>query len=239
MVQIATGGINNAGMYVEEWSLSWYVSGSVDQTFVGSAVTWDSTANNTVKIAGAATGAGVSTYTPVAVAAGGNTGNPTFGTITPGATAKAGAYLLTMTSATTFNLVDPSGDAMPAGTLGTAYSDTQLGFTLTAGGTPAATGDRQTITLTQTVAGSGQLGARVIGRLEVVEVRAVEGVTLGTVVHEGVYDFAYTGAAPLIGGSVMGSTATPGSVVGIPYQGGYGTVVSVDTVNTACTVLLK
>ena len=52
-----------------------------------------------------------------------------------------------MTSATKFTLEDPKGVQVGSGTLGTAYNKGGLGFTLTAGGTPAVEGDEFTITL--------------------------------------------------------------------------------------------
>ncbi len=82
-----------------------------------------------------------------AVATAGNTGNPTFGTITPGAAAVPGAYKLTFTAATKFDVEDPSGAKIGTGTTGVAFSKAGMGFTLTAGGTPAAAGDEFTITV--------------------------------------------------------------------------------------------
>jgi hypothetical protein len=97
----------------------------------------------------------VGTATAVAAGAGGagaNTGNGTFGTITPGPLEKAGAYSLKMLTATTFSLTDPAGDALPNGATGVAYSNPEISFTLTAGGTAFVAGDGFTITA---VAGSG------------------------------------------------------------------------------------
>lgn len=77
----------------------------------------------------------------------GNTGNPTFGTITVGAAAGVGAYKLTFTAATKFDVEDPSGVKIGSGTTGVAFSKAGMGFTLTAGGTPAVAGDEFTITV--------------------------------------------------------------------------------------------
>jgi len=100
----------------------------------------------------------------VAVAAGANTGNGGFGTTaTAGAGVVAGPYTLTMTSATAFTLTDPNGDAMPVGTVGTAYSNRALSFTLSAGGTAFVAGDKFTLTVTQTS------GAVAIGTLAGIE----------------------------------------------------------------------
>jgi hypothetical protein len=83
---------------------------------------------------------------------GANTGNGTFGTITPGPLEKPGIYTLRMLTATTFSLTDPAGNALPNGTTGVAYSNPEIGFTLTAGGTAFVAGDGYLITA---LAGSG------------------------------------------------------------------------------------
>jgi hypothetical protein len=83
----------------------------------------------------------------------GNTGNPTFGAITVGALAVAGAYNLTFTAATKFDVEDPDGVKIGSGTTGVAFSKSGVGFTLTAGGTPAVAGDSFTITI---AAGNGK-----------------------------------------------------------------------------------
>lgn len=77
-------------------------------------------------------------------AAGTNTGNPTFGAVTVNSKAKTGTYTVLFSATTKFNLVDPDGNVQKQGTVGTAYSD-DLGFTITAGGTPAVAGDSFTI----------------------------------------------------------------------------------------------
>lgn len=87
----------------------------------------------------------VSTNNAIATAGEDNTGNGTFGAITVGATAKPGNYVLTATGATTFTAVDPDGTALPNVTVGTAYSQGGLGFTITAGGTAFVAGDSFTI----------------------------------------------------------------------------------------------
>lgn len=82
-----------------------------------------------------------------------NTGNGTFGTITRGASFRTnGPYVLTMLTATTFSLVDPNGVSLPNGATGVAYTDAQLNFTLTAGGTAFVANDSFHITQ---AAGSG------------------------------------------------------------------------------------
>lgn len=79
------------------------------------------------------------------VTAGTNTGNGTMGTITLGGAVQAGAYVATLTSATAFTVVAPNGESMAAGTTGSVYSDAQINFTITAGGTAFVAGDKFTI----------------------------------------------------------------------------------------------
>lgn len=78
-------------------------------------------------------------------AAGTNTGNGTVGSITTGNGVKQGAYALVATSATTFSVTDPTGAALPNATAGTAYSNSGIGFTITAGGTAFVAGDSFTL----------------------------------------------------------------------------------------------
>lgn len=87
----------------------------------------------------------------------GNTGNGSFGaSLAVGAGAKIGAYVLTATGATSFDVTDPSGDALPVLTVGAAYADAAFSGTLTAGGTAFVAGDAFTITVTE--AGGMQIG---------------------------------------------------------------------------------
>ncbi len=72
----------------------------------------------------------------------GNTGNPTFSTITASGAAKPGLWGMVMTSATAFDVYDPDGNKQVAGAFGSAYSQGGLGFTATAGSTAAVAGDR-------------------------------------------------------------------------------------------------
>lgn len=86
-----------------------------------------------------------SASTGTATANAGNTGNPTFGSITIGAAGKVGTYTVTFTAATKFDVEDPDGVVIGSGTTGVAFSKQGVGFTLTAGGTPAVAGDGFTI----------------------------------------------------------------------------------------------
>lgn len=83
----------------------------------------------------------------------GATGNPTSGAITIGAAAVPGVYLIEFTAATTFRVEDPNGVTIGTGVLSAAFSEAGVGFTLTAGATPAVAGDLATITV---AAGSGK-----------------------------------------------------------------------------------
>lgn len=86
------------------------------------------------------------------VAAGGNTGNGTLSAIVVGPQAKTGVYTLEFTGATTYNVIDPSGNELAPGTAAGAYGVTpapnaQIHWTFTAGGTPMVAGDRITVTV--------------------------------------------------------------------------------------------
>ena len=95
---------------------------------------------------GTATGAAVS----------GNTGNGTIGTVSAGATAKAGVYqaicIEPATDGGTFEVEDPDGVIVGRAVVGTAFSGPVV-FTIADGATDFAAGDRFTITV---AAGSGK-----------------------------------------------------------------------------------
>lgn len=78
----------------------------------------------------------------------GSTGNPTSSAITVGGAAQAGNYVIEMTAATKFTVEAPDGTTVGTGTLGTAFNKGGLGFTLTAGTTPAVAGDTATVAVT-------------------------------------------------------------------------------------------
>jgi hypothetical protein len=223
MAQIGSGGVNNAGLFIEEFSIGWLVSGVLTQAAVGKAVAWDPTpTTNTVRLAQGTIGA-------TGALAGGVTGNPTIGTITVGANAMSGVYVARFTAATTFQLFDPNGHLIAiAPTLSTLAPTTHLGFTITAGGTAAIAGDSFNITVVQ--------ADKVIGLLSSYEDRIVEGVKVGAVAHKGVFRFPYTGSAPVVGQSVGGSAASPGSVIGVSARPGWPIVVAVNTASTTVTV---
>lgn len=93
------------------------------------------------------TQAGDAATTGTAAAVAGNTGNPTFSAITVGAAGLPGVYNLQFTGATTFEVEGPDGKSIGTGKTGTAFNKGGLGFTVTAGGTAAVTGDAWTITV--------------------------------------------------------------------------------------------
>jgi hypothetical protein len=90
---------------------------------------------------------GMISASSVVAATGQNTGNGTIGAISTGTGAKEGAYALRATGATTFTVTDPEGNALPNATVGTAYADAGLDFTITAGGTAFIAGDTFTLTV--------------------------------------------------------------------------------------------
>jgi hypothetical protein len=94
----------------------------------------------------------------------GDTGTGTTGAVTATIAAKVGVYTGTiLAGATTFSLVDPTGAAMPNGTLGSAYSQSGVGFTLSNSGTSFVAGDGFIITV------ESSAGAMMIGTLAGIE----------------------------------------------------------------------
>jgi hypothetical protein len=77
----------------------------------------------------------------------GNTGNFTASAVTVGAGVVQGSYAIEFISATAFNVLLPNGQVLGEGHTGVAFSAGGLGFTLTAGGTPAVAGDGATIAI--------------------------------------------------------------------------------------------
>lgn len=70
-----------------------------------------------------------------------NVGNGTIGSISLGASPLIGTYVLTAKSSTVFGVVNPEGTALADATVGTAYSGSEINFTLTAGSTGFSAGD--------------------------------------------------------------------------------------------------
>ena len=95
--------------------------------------------------------------TATAVAKAGNTGNGTASAVTVGNLASlGGTWLLVYTSATAFNVVNPSGFEVGQGVNGTntlLATDNQIGVTMTAGGTAFVAGDQ---VLIKVAVGNGQ-----------------------------------------------------------------------------------
>lgn len=83
---------------------------------------------------------GIEAVGEVVGTAGTNTGNGTIGSLSQ-TTAGAGTWVVTMLTATTFSVINPSGVRMKDGATGTAYSAGGIGFTITAGGTAFVAGD--------------------------------------------------------------------------------------------------
>lgn len=80
-----------------------------------------------------------------------NTGNGTVGALSATSAAKAGPYALVATSPTVFTVTDPEGAAMPNATVGTAYSQNGLSFTIAAGGTSFVAGDTFSLDYTDSI----------------------------------------------------------------------------------------
>ncbi|MCQ8240526.1 head decoration protein [Rhizosaccharibacter radicis] len=92
------------------------------------------------------------TFTVLATSGATNTGNGNVGSITPGRGIESGgSYTLTAQNATTFSVVDPEGQALPSATVGTAYTNGEINFTINAGSTAFAAGDSFTLSYQNTV----------------------------------------------------------------------------------------
>ena len=102
-------------------------------------------------LSGTVLGTVTSALTAAAAALGANTGNGTFGTITPQAAPATmiGVYNILFTAATAFTVTAPDGQTA-TGTTGVAFSALGIGFTITAGGTAFVAGDSFTVTATAT-----------------------------------------------------------------------------------------
>lgn len=94
-----------------------------------------------VEVAGGQVLALLESGTPVATPGPGNHGNGTVGTISAGSGVLVGAYTLVAASATVFDVTDPNGNELPPATVGTAYVNAEISFTITAGGTAFQAGD--------------------------------------------------------------------------------------------------
>lgn len=75
------------------------------------------------------------------------TGNGSASAISSGVKAKTGNYVVRMKSATSFDVVNPNGVQLAEGFALGAYTDAEISFTLTAGGTAFVAGDTITIPL--------------------------------------------------------------------------------------------
>lgn len=102
---------------------------------------------------------------------GGNTGNGAMGAVTPSAPAKAGVYKLTIVepgaNAGIFTVTDPDGIELATGTVGVAYNNGGLAFTLADGATDFISGDQFDITVAagaeSTTPKAGNVGNGVMG----------------------------------------------------------------------------
>jgi hypothetical protein len=88
---------------------------------------------------------GQQTNNSIDVAAGTNTGTGTVGSTSLGTTETFGIFTLKALSATSFSVTDPEGNALPNATVGTAYANAEINFTITAGGTAFVAGDSFTL----------------------------------------------------------------------------------------------
>ena len=83
-----------------------------------------------------------SLYAAAATAAnttgGANAGAETIGSLSVGSQARLGTYRVNLTSTTAFTVLDPTGETVGTGTVGTAFTSAQIGLTVTTGAGIAA-----------------------------------------------------------------------------------------------------
>lgn len=124
----------------------------VNGTAFANQIGFTTTAGGTPMVAGDTLLVTVAPAVPMSAseaAFGGNVGNATLAlAATPVlAYAQQGAYLVTMTSPTAFEVTDPFGNPVGAGLIGAAFAN-QIAFTITAGSAAMAINDYFTVTLT-------------------------------------------------------------------------------------------
>lgn len=134
--------LHNAGFLVSE------ANGHISRdqvTLTGGAVVPAGTVLGQVTTGASATAAALGT----------NTGNGTFGTITPvSVPTQIGVYNILLTAATAFTVTAPDGSTA-TGSTGVAFNALGVGFTITAGGTAFVAGDSFTVTTTQAIGNPG------------------------------------------------------------------------------------
>lgn len=168
-------------------------------------------------LAGTVLGTVLSAVTATAAALGANTGNGTFGTITPQAAPATmiGVYSILFTAATAFTVTAPDGQTS-TGSTGVAFSALGVGFTITAGGTAFVAGDSFTLTTTATPgnpsiasAAGTNTGNGTIGSLSVV----------GYAAKAGVYYVEFDDATHFIVSDPTGAEVGHGTT-GVAYKAG-------------------
>lgn len=93
------------------------------------------------------------TSSPSTVSGGTNAGAETIGSISTSELVRLGTYRVNLTSTTAFNVVDPTGELVGTGTVGSAFTSNQINLTVTTGASIAAN-DGFSIVVEET-AGSG------------------------------------------------------------------------------------
>lgn len=155
--------------------------------------------------------------TAVAAALGTNTGNGTFGAITPVAVpTQIGVYKVAFTAPTAYTVTAPSG-ATAVGATGVAFAALGIGFTITAGATPFAVGDSFAITTTATA--GNPTAAAVAGGTNTGNGTSSAVTTTGVAPVVGAYTVEFDDATHYVvsnpGGTVVGHGTT-----GVAFAGG-------------------
>jgi hypothetical protein len=155
--------------------------------------------------------------TAVAAALGTNTGNGTFGAITPVAVpTQIGVYSVLFTAATAFTVTAPSG-ATATGSTGVAFSALGIGFTITAGGTAFVAGD--TFAITTTAAVGKPTAAAVAGGTNTGNGTSSAVTTTGYAATVGVYTVEFDDATHFIVSAPNGQEVGHGTT-GVAFSAG-------------------
>ena len=198
----------------EKYTTGEFLVREANGTISRAVVTWDNSGGTLDLLVQAGTVFSYETPGTVTVAAKpGNTGNGTVSTATANPVAtQLGAYVVTMTGATTFNVTAPDGSVLSAGSNAAPYLD-GIGFKYTTGGTPNVAGDSYSITIAigaapVVAATAGNTGNGTIANVEVVE---------NAPAQIGNYVVVFTGATTFNVIAPNG-TALAAGATGTPYE---------------------
>lgn len=117
-------------------------------------------------------------------------GNGALGTVTINqTTAAAELWTLVATSATNFTVTGFVSGSKAAATVGTAYNNGTVSFTITAGGTPFVAGDTFTFNVASNVSANGPLGSTDAARRTTIVTALASAINLNDDIRSEMYEF--------------------------------------------------